>query len=167
MSARSPDPTDKHVGSRVRLLRLMRRVSQTELGNQVGVTFQQIQKYENGTNRIGSGRLNRIAGVLGAPVSFFFEGHEGHEEPAAAAGEFSGKIAALLSDRENIELLRAFSRIESAELRRAILEMARAAETGASATAPAPPGRSRRDAGAPHIAKAVTAPRARAPRRRA
>jgi len=70
-SVKSPDATDAGVGEKIRTQRLLRRISQTDLGNQVGITFQQIQKYEKGANRVGAGRLQRIAEVLGVPVSFF------------------------------------------------------------------------------------------------
>src|ERR1700746_1929918 len=74
MPKKSPNLTDKHVGSRVRMRRMMLDMSQTELGNSIGLTFQQVQKYEKGTNRIGAGRLHQIARILKVPVSFFFEG---------------------------------------------------------------------------------------------
>ncbi|CTQ67206.1 helix-turn-helix domain-containing protein [Roseibium alexandrii] len=73
-SKKSPNPTDIHVGSRVRLRRMMLAMSQEKLGEALGITFQQIQKYEKGTNRIGASRLQHISTVLKAPVSFFFEG---------------------------------------------------------------------------------------------
>ncbi|WP_420411641.1 helix-turn-helix domain-containing protein [Roseibium sp.] len=72
-SKKAPNPTDIHVGSRVRLRRMMLGMSQEKLGEALGITFQQIQKYEKGTNRIGASRLQHIATVLKAPVSFFFE----------------------------------------------------------------------------------------------
>ncbi len=72
-SKKSPNPTDIHVGSRVRLRRMMLGMSQEKLGEALGITFQQIQKYEKGTNRIGASRLQHISTVLKAPVSFFFE----------------------------------------------------------------------------------------------
>jgi transcriptional regulator with XRE-family HTH domain len=74
MRIKSPNATDKHVGARVRMRRLMLGMSQTELGEAVGLSFQQIQKYEKGTNRIGAGRLQQLAHVLHVPIHFFFEG---------------------------------------------------------------------------------------------
>ena len=74
MTKKSPNPIDKHVGSRVRMRRMMVSMSQEKLGEKLGITFQQIQKYEKGTNRIGASRLQQIANVLGVPVGFFFEG---------------------------------------------------------------------------------------------
>ena len=69
-----PDPTDKHVGARVRMRRMMLSMSQEKLGDALGLTFQQVQKYEKGTNRIGASRLQHISSILQVPVSFFFEG---------------------------------------------------------------------------------------------
>src|ERR1041385_3627048 len=74
MAKKSPNPTDKYVGSRVRMRRLMMNMSQTDLGNKLGLTFQQVQKYEKGTNRIGASRLQHIAESLSVPVPFFFDG---------------------------------------------------------------------------------------------
>ena len=76
MSVKRPDPVDVEVGHRIRIERLSRGLSQTALANQLGVTFQQVQKYEKGVNRVGAGRLTKIAEVLGVPVSTFFSGHE-------------------------------------------------------------------------------------------
>ena len=74
MAKKSPNPTDKYVGSRVRMRRLMLGMSQEKLGEKLGLTFQQVQKYEKGTNRIGASRLQHISQILKVPVAFFFEG---------------------------------------------------------------------------------------------
>src|ERR1700750_1950335 len=71
---KAPNPIDKHVGSRVRMRRMMLSMSQEKLGDALGLTFQQVQKYEKGTNRIGASRLQQISHILQVPVSFFFEG---------------------------------------------------------------------------------------------
>src|SRR5215207_246873 len=71
---KTPNPVDKHVGSRVRMRRLMLSLSQEKLGDALGLTFQQVQKYEKGSNRIGASRLQQLALILQVPVSFFFEG---------------------------------------------------------------------------------------------
>jgi transcriptional regulator with XRE-family HTH domain len=71
---KAPNPVDRHVGSRVRMRRMMLAMSQTNLGNALGLTFQQVQKYEKGTNRIGASRLQQISHILQVPVAFFFEG---------------------------------------------------------------------------------------------
>src|ERR1041384_5361241 len=74
MAKKAPNPTDKHVGARVRMRRMMLSMSQEKLGDALSLTFQQVQKYEKGTNRIGASRLQQISGILSVPVSFFFEG---------------------------------------------------------------------------------------------
>ena len=74
MAKKAPNPIDKHVGSRVRMRRMMLSMSQEKLGDALSLTFQQVQKYEKGTNRIGASRLQQIAQILQVPVSFFFEG---------------------------------------------------------------------------------------------
>src|SRR5580698_7105343 len=74
LAKKAPNPIDKHVGSRVRMRRMMLGMSQEKLGNALGLTFQQVQKYEKGTNRIGASRLQQIAHIVQVPVSFFFEG---------------------------------------------------------------------------------------------
>ena len=74
MAKKAPNPIDKHVGSRVRMRRMMLSMSQEKLGGALGLTFQQVQKYEKGTNRIGASRLQQISQILQVPVAFFFEG---------------------------------------------------------------------------------------------
>ena len=74
MAKKAPNPIDKHVGSRVRMRRMMLSMSQEKLGGALGLTFQQVQKYEKGTNRIGASRLQQISHILQVPVAFFFEG---------------------------------------------------------------------------------------------
>lgn len=122
-----PNPIDVHVGGRVRLRRMMQNMSQEKLGESLGITFQQIQKYEKGTNRIGASRLQHIASVLQVPVSFFFEdapgatSAQGFEEarPAAFVTDF-------LSSSEGLQLNRAFVRIKDAKLRRKVVDLVRA-----------------------------------------
>ena len=82
-----PDPTDKHVGARVRMRRIMLSMSQEKLGDALGLTFQQVQKYEKGTNRIGARRLQHISSILQVPISFFFEGapRSGHSNGTGEA----------------------------------------------------------------------------------
>src|SRR6201988_3669252 len=74
MAKKAPNPIDRHVGSRVRMRRMMLGMSQEKLGDALGLTFQQVQKYEKGANRIGASRLQQISQILQVPVSFFFEG---------------------------------------------------------------------------------------------
>src|SRR5271154_6388785 len=81
MSTKAPNPVDKYVGSRVRMRRIMLGMSQEKLGEALGLTFQQVQKYEKGTNRVGASRIQQISEILQVPVSFLFEGG-----PSGAAG---------------------------------------------------------------------------------
>lgn len=126
---KQPNPIDIHVGSRVRMRRMMLGMSQEKLGESLGITFQQIQKYEKGTNRIGASRLQHISTVLSVPVSFFFEDAPG--TPGEAAGMAESKPATyyteFLSTSEGIQLNKAFVRIKDAKLRRRIIELIRAA----------------------------------------
>lgn len=127
-SKKQPNPIDIHVGSRVRLRRMMLSMSQEKLGEALGITFQQIQKYEKGTNRIGASRLQHIARVLTVPVAFFFEDAPG------APGEVGGMaertqtnhIVDFLSSSEGIQLNKAFVRVKDAKLRRRVIDLVRA-----------------------------------------
>ena len=122
MSVKRPDPVDVEVGHRIRIERLARGLSQTALANQLGVTFQQVQKYEKGVNRVGAGRLTRIAGVLGVPVGTFFSGKEIlQEEQAQNGGE--GSPLKLLTVSGAFRLLRAYADIEDGDLRRSIVDL--------------------------------------------
>ena len=125
---KQPNPIDIHVGSRVRLRRMMLGMSQEKLGDQLGITFQQIQKYEKGTNRIGASRLQNIARVLSVPVSFFFEDAPGgpSETPGVAEPAATNYVVDFLSSSEGIQLNKAFVRINDAKLRRKIIDLVRA-----------------------------------------
>lgn len=128
LSNKAPNPTDKHVGSRVRMRRMMLSMSQEKLGDALGLTFQQVQKYEKGTNRIGASRLQQIARALQVTESFFFEGAPGqqpdHGEGVPLAPDFTQEF---LSDREGLQLARAFLDIENPKLRTALVRFAEAA----------------------------------------
>ena len=113
MSSKQQDPLDIEVGRRVRALRLEKGMSQEKLGNQLALTFQQIQKYENGTNRIGAGRLQRIAQILGVSVSALYP------DPVPA-GQNSQEVAELIDTGSTLRLLRAYSRMRSPSLQRAL-----------------------------------------------
>jgi transcriptional regulator with XRE-family HTH domain len=88
IEGRVPSAVDRRVGERVRMRRLLVNMSQVEMGEKIGVTFQQVQKYEKGTNRIGSSRLHRIAQILGVPISFFFEDIGGQKSSPAGLPEY-------------------------------------------------------------------------------
>jgi transcriptional regulator with XRE-family HTH domain len=126
-SKKQPNPIDIHVGSRVRLRRMMLSMSQEKLGEQLGITFQQIQKYEKGTNRIGASRLQHIARVLSVPVSFFFEDAPGTPGQTGGMAESpqTQHIVEFLSSAEGIQLNRAFVRIKSPKLRRRVIDLVR------------------------------------------
>ncbi len=125
MSTKAPNPVDKYVGSRVRMRRIMLGMSQEKLGEALGLTFQQVQQYEKGTNRVGASRIQQISEILQVPVSFLFEG--GPSGIARADGDSEGTSPAYVSDflatTEGLALTRAFTRITDAKLRRSIVEM--------------------------------------------
>ena len=124
---KTPNPIDIHVGSRIRLRRNMISMSQEKLGEALGITFQQIQKYEKGTNRVGASRLQQISKVLGVPVSFFFEDAPGDDVPAGGMAEAnsSAYVVDFLSSSEGLQLNRAFARITDARVRRKIVDLVR------------------------------------------
>ena len=126
---KTPNPIDVHVGSRVRLQRTLAKMSQEKLGEALGVTFQQVQKYEKGTNRIGASRMQQIAETLGVPISFFFEGAPGSDENLQAEGlreaDAATYVTDFLSTSEGIELNSAFVRIPNAAVRRKIIDLVR------------------------------------------
>jgi len=122
---KAPNPIDKHVGSRVRMRRMMLNMSQEKLGDALGLTFQQVQKYEKGTNRIGASRLQQIAHILQVPVEFFFEGAP--SLPASGNGAKDAPSASYVSDflatSEGLSLTKAFTRIKEPKLRRRIVDL--------------------------------------------
>jgi transcriptional regulator with XRE-family HTH domain len=124
---KKPDPIDIHVGSRVRLRRTMMGMSQEKLGDSLGITFQQIQKYEKGTNRMGASRLQNIAVVLNTPVAFFFEDAPQSVDETAGEGINESKspnyIVDFLSSSEGLQLNRAFVKIENNIIRRRIIDL--------------------------------------------
>lgn len=124
-----PDPIDVHVGSRVRLRRTLLGMSQEKLGMALGLTFQQIQKYERGANRIGSSRLYRLSRILDVPVSFFFDDlpSEGTNlAPGLSEGSPEPFESEQLSKRETLELVRAYYRIRNPRLRKRLFELVKA-----------------------------------------
>ena len=126
----TPDPVDIHVGSRVRLRRTLLGMSQEKLGTALGLTFQQIQKYERGANRIGSSRLFQLSQILDVPVSFFFEDMDaatGHGRKAGFAESPPPSFeVGQLSRRETLELVRSYYRIVDPIVRKRIFEMIKA-----------------------------------------
>ena len=123
---KAPNPIDKHVGSRVRMRRMMLSMSQEKLGDALGLTFQQVQKYEKGTNRIGASRLQQIAHILQVPVSFFFEGAPhvgGHHGGGMGEAPSPAYVSDFLATSDGLSLTKAFMRIKNNKLRRRIVDL--------------------------------------------
>src|ERR1700750_1924695 len=116
MPTRTPDPLDTMVGARIRVLRIHNRISQTDLAEQIGVTFQQVQKYEKGTNRIGASRLSRIATVLGVSVGELFE------SPGEKSND-STLLFQLLAEPGALRVLKAYTRTSDPRVRHAIADL--------------------------------------------
>jgi transcriptional regulator with XRE-family HTH domain len=127
MAKKSPNPVDRHVGARVRMRRMMLSMSQEKLGDALGLTFQQVQKYEKGTNRIGASRLQHISHILQVPVSFFFEGAPSvpghHAPPGMAESPSPAYVSEFLSTTDGLALTKAFMRIKNAKLRRRVVDL--------------------------------------------
>jgi len=124
-----PDPIDVHVGSRVRLRRTLMGLSQDKLGQQLGLTFQQVQKYEHGANRIGAGKLMRIAAALETSVSWFFddmpEEIAGYGKRGMAEDGAPYQAQNIFSKRETLEFVRCFTAIESEDVREKFITLIR------------------------------------------
>ena len=127
MPKKQANPVDAHVGHRVRLRRMLVGMSQERLGELLGLTFQQVQKYEKGVNRIGAGRLFEVAGILGVPISFFYEDVDG--TPMAKGGFAEGAepppVMEFVASGEGLQLSLAFMRIKDPKIRRKILDLVR------------------------------------------
>lgn len=119
-SVKSPNPTDVHVGARVRMRRMMIGVSQEALGVALDLTFQQIQKYEKGTNRISASRLSQLAVVLRVPVEWFFAEQPG---TTTASGKVDDYTAGFLATQDGLNLCKAFMSIEDMTLRRRVVQL--------------------------------------------
>ncbi|MEL6112827.1 MAG: helix-turn-helix transcriptional regulator [Pseudomonadota bacterium] len=127
MTENSPDPVDVHVGARVRMRRLMLGLSQDKLAETVGLTFQQIQKYEKGSNRIGASRLFQLAGALNVPVQYFYE----DLRKPSGLNKSADEVAALLTTPDGMRLCRYFSAIKDLHVRRKLLDLVKSlAEEG-------------------------------------
>ena len=137
MAGKKPNPVDQHVGSRVRLRRMLLGMSQERLGESMGLTFQQVQKYEKGVNRIGASRLFQISKILDVPVQFFFEEAphaEGRSTPGMAEPDSETFILEFLNSREGLELNRAFVKIADPKVRKSVVDLVRALSAGATGT---------------------------------
>lgn len=121
MVKKTPNPIDVHVGSRIRLRRTMLGMSQEKLGDSLGITFQQVQKYEKGANRVGASRLQHIAEILNVPIPFFFEGSPG----AIDDDNRQESTSDFMNSKECVALAAAFSAIEDKRVRQSILSLVR------------------------------------------
>lgn len=115
-----PDPVDVYVGSRVRLRRTVLGMSQEKLADQLGITFQQVQKYENGSNRIGSSRLFAISNILNVPVEYLFDGYQ--SEGSSVSEEIS-EFDRQMSKKESIELVKYYYSITDEKVRKKVLDL--------------------------------------------
>ena len=127
MPKKQANPVDAHVGHRVRLRRMLIGMSQERLGELLGLTFQQVQKYEKGTNRIGASRLQQISQILQVPVAFFFEGAPhlagGPVPEGADLAPSPAYVSDFLATSDGLSLTKAFMRIPDAKLRRRIVDL--------------------------------------------
>ena len=127
LAKKAPNPTDKHVGARVRMRRMMLGMSQEKLGDALDLTFQQVQKYEKGANRIGASRLQQISHILQVPVSFFFDGAPNvpgqNPPPGMSDAPSPAYVSDFLATSDGLTLTKAFMRIKSAKLRRRIVDL--------------------------------------------
>jgi transcriptional regulator with XRE-family HTH domain len=137
MPKKAPNPIDKHVGSRVRMRRMMLGMSQEKLGDALGLTFQQVQKYEKGSNRIGASRLQQISLILQVPISFFFEGAPPPPGDQFGLGEAPSPayVTDFLATTDGLTLVKAFMRIPSSKLRRRIVDLVEEMAAGTAESA--------------------------------
>lgn len=134
--ANGPNPVDVHVGARIRLRRTLLGMSQSALGERIGLTFQQIQKYEKGSNRVSAAGLWRFGTILDVPVSFFFDGLADQEQRPKAVGDAEAEVAAAhfpMAKRETLELVRAYYRIKDLDLRRRQFDLIKAVAAACAA----------------------------------
>lgn len=129
---KSTGSIDKEIGSRVRMRRVSVGMSQEKLGDMLGLTFQQVQKYEKGTNRISASRLQAISDVFRVPPSFFFQ-DEDAAMPSAGAVRETGDVSTFVSSKEGLDLNRAFLKIEDSGVRKSIIALATALSKASAA----------------------------------
>ena len=123
MAKKVPNPIDVHVGTRVRIRRLELGLSQEKLGDALGLTFQQVQKYEKGTNRIGASRLQHISGILKVPIAYFFEGGPSQLKAKGDAPS-SAYVSNFIASSDGLALAKAFTQIKNARVRHLIAMLA-------------------------------------------
>ena len=130
MIKKGPHPIDIHVGTRIRMRRQMISMSQEKLAKKLGITFQQVQKYEKGANRVGASRLQAIASILGVPIAFFFEGSPGNGK--MDDGPISDLLSDLLATKAGPALVKAFVKIRNPAIRRQIIHLVEAIASGSA-----------------------------------
>jgi transcriptional regulator with XRE-family HTH domain len=121
MPKKQANPIDVQVGNRVRIRRMLIGMSQEKLGDLLGLTFQQVQKYEKGVNRIGAGRLYEVARILNVPVDFFYQGVGG--APGLSDSELAPPVLEFVSSGEGLQLSLAFMKIKDAKVRKRVLDL--------------------------------------------
>ena len=128
MQKKRPHPVDVHVGGRVRMRRVLLNMSQEKLGDQLGLTFQQVQKYEKGSNRIGASRLWELGQILDVPISFFYDGAVDRRSEADGFGEARQEdyVMNFVHSSEGLNMIRHFVKVEDANVRRSVLQMIKA-----------------------------------------
>jgi transcriptional regulator with XRE-family HTH domain len=117
------NPIDIQVGNRVRIRRMLIGMSQERLGDLLGLTFQQVQKYEKGVNRIGAGRLFEVARILNVPVDFFYEGLRAEPSQSGASEAESAPVMEFMSSGEGLQLSLAFMKIKDTKVRKRVLDL--------------------------------------------
>jgi transcriptional regulator with XRE-family HTH domain len=137
MAKKSPHPVDVYVGGRVRFRRSLIGMSQDKLGDALGLTFQQVQKYEKGVNRIGASRIFEIAKVLDVPIEFFFDGFDGHRVAHGFAESDDGQFMQMLHSPEAVQLCRYFADISDPKVKKRVLELVKTLADGENHGAPA------------------------------
>ena len=125
MPKKQANPIDAQVGNRVRIRRMLIGMSQEKLGDLLGLTFQQVQKYEKGVNRIGAGRLFEVSRILGVPIDFFYEGVASalNERSGVAEAESAPPVMEFVSSGEGLQLSLAFMKIKDPKVRKRVLDL--------------------------------------------
>jgi transcriptional regulator with XRE-family HTH domain len=123
MPKKQANPIDAQVGNRVRIRRMLIGMSQERLGDLLGLTFQQVQKYEKGVNRIGAGRLYEVARILNVPIDFFYEGLGAANQPGAGEDAAAPPVMEFVSSGEGLQLSLAFMKIKDTKVRKRVLDL--------------------------------------------
>jgi transcriptional regulator with XRE-family HTH domain len=138
VAKKQANPIDAHVGTRMRLRRMLIGLSQEKMGEMLGLTFQQVQKYEKGVNRIGAGRLYQISEILSVPINYFYEGFVGLDDTGRAANDDTATkpVMEFLSSGEGLQLTLAFMRIKDGKVRKRVIDLIKSLAEGVEAPPP-------------------------------